>query len=188
MCGFKPVRRRLNDRRRLTKNAHVVHHDETRRASISARSTLQPCSYFMILEIGVSLASNLCRLAFFPPFGPSTRADYACSGTRSRHSARHRPCEISRRSIWHPQRPEGPNSVASRGATARLLFQSWSVSRQGAVVRVRDHQHESLTDRRAICTDLLWGNEFPQPRYGQGALQESMAAVYKTVTGHELQR
>ncbi|GAA5991001.1 hypothetical protein JCM5350_002006 [Sporobolomyces pararoseus] len=36
--------------------------------------------------------------------------------------------------------------------------------------------------------DLLWGNEFPQSRFGQGALQESMAAVYKFTTGHELQR
>ncbi|GAA5897469.1 uncharacterized protein JCM6883_006710 [Sporobolomyces salmoneus] len=36
--------------------------------------------------------------------------------------------------------------------------------------------------------DLLWGNEFPQARFGQGALQESMAAVYKFTTGHELQR
>ncbi|GAA5823187.1 hypothetical protein JCM11251_007515 [Rhodosporidiobolus azoricus] len=36
--------------------------------------------------------------------------------------------------------------------------------------------------------DLLWGNEFSQPRFGQGALQESMAAVYKLTTGHELQR
>ncbi|GJN92455.1 hypothetical protein Rhopal_005485-T1 [Rhodotorula paludigena] len=36
--------------------------------------------------------------------------------------------------------------------------------------------------------DLLWGNEFSQARFGQGALQESIAAVYKLVTGHELQR
>ncbi|GAA5898437.1 hypothetical protein JCM6882_007775 [Rhodosporidiobolus microsporus] len=36
--------------------------------------------------------------------------------------------------------------------------------------------------------DLLWGNEFSQSRFGQGALQESMAAVYKLTTGHELQR
>ncbi|GAA5835635.1 hypothetical protein JCM5353_004685, partial [Sporobolomyces roseus] len=36
--------------------------------------------------------------------------------------------------------------------------------------------------------DLLWGNEFSQSRFGQGALQESMAAVYKFTTGHELQR
>ncbi|BGP26418.1 cardiolipin synthase [Rhodotorula toruloides] len=36
--------------------------------------------------------------------------------------------------------------------------------------------------------DVLWGNEFSQPRFGQGALQESMAAVYKLTTGHELQR
>ncbi|KAL8283725.1 hypothetical protein RQP46_005520 [Phenoliferia psychrophenolica] len=36
--------------------------------------------------------------------------------------------------------------------------------------------------------DLLWGNDFEQPRFGQGALQESMAAVYKMTTGHELQR
>ncbi|KPV73613.1 uncharacterized protein RHOBADRAFT_54812 [Rhodotorula graminis WP1] len=36
--------------------------------------------------------------------------------------------------------------------------------------------------------DLLWGNEFAQARFGQGALQESIAAVYKRTTGHELQR
>lgn len=36
--------------------------------------------------------------------------------------------------------------------------------------------------------DLLWGNEFAQARFGQGALQESIAAVYKLTTGHELQR
>ncbi|GAA6029184.1 hypothetical protein JCM8097_001641 [Rhodosporidiobolus ruineniae] len=36
--------------------------------------------------------------------------------------------------------------------------------------------------------DLLWGNEFSQPRFGQGALQESMAAVLKHITGHELHR
>ncbi|GAA5876908.1 hypothetical protein JCM16303_006332 [Sporobolomyces ruberrimus] len=36
--------------------------------------------------------------------------------------------------------------------------------------------------------DLLWGNEFSQARFGQGALQESMAAVYRFTTGHELQR
>lgn len=36
--------------------------------------------------------------------------------------------------------------------------------------------------------DLLWGNEFSVSRFGQGALQESMAAVYKKITGHELQR
>lgn len=36
--------------------------------------------------------------------------------------------------------------------------------------------------------DLLWGNDFSQPRFGQGALQESMAAVYKATTGHELKR
>jgi len=36
--------------------------------------------------------------------------------------------------------------------------------------------------------DLLWGNEFSQARFGQGALQESIAAVYKRTTGHELQR
>ncbi|GAA6046971.1 hypothetical protein JCM3770_003457 [Rhodotorula araucariae] len=36
--------------------------------------------------------------------------------------------------------------------------------------------------------DLLWGNEFPQARFGQGALQESIAAVYKSVTGRELER
>ncbi|GAA5876931.1 hypothetical protein JCM8547_006313 [Rhodosporidiobolus lusitaniae] len=36
--------------------------------------------------------------------------------------------------------------------------------------------------------DLLWGNEFSQPRFGQGALQESMAAVHKLTTGYELHR
>ncbi|KAI5481399.1 cardiolipin synthase [Pseudohyphozyma bogoriensis] len=36
--------------------------------------------------------------------------------------------------------------------------------------------------------DLLWGNEFPQPRLGQGAFQESVASVYRMVTGLELQR
>ncbi|CEQ42412.1 SPOSA6832_04222 [Sporobolomyces salmonicolor] len=36
--------------------------------------------------------------------------------------------------------------------------------------------------------DLLWGNDFSQARFGQGALQESMAAVYKMTTGCELQR
>ncbi|GAA5891257.1 hypothetical protein JCM8208_002562 [Rhodotorula glutinis] len=36
--------------------------------------------------------------------------------------------------------------------------------------------------------DVLWGNEFSQARFGQGALQESIAAVYKLTTGHELQR
>ncbi|GAA5912181.1 hypothetical protein JCM5296_007503, partial [Sporobolomyces johnsonii] len=36
--------------------------------------------------------------------------------------------------------------------------------------------------------DLLWGNDFSQARFGQGALQESMAAVYKMTTGYELQR
>lgn len=36
--------------------------------------------------------------------------------------------------------------------------------------------------------DLLWGNEFSVSRFGQGALQESIAAVYKTITGYELQR
>ncbi|KAM0748710.1 HAD-superfamily hydrolase [Meredithblackwellia eburnea MCA 4105] len=36
--------------------------------------------------------------------------------------------------------------------------------------------------------DLLWGNEFSQPRFGQGAFQESMAAVFKFTTGYELQR
>ncbi|GAA5986125.1 hypothetical protein JCM10908_006420 [Rhodotorula pacifica] len=36
--------------------------------------------------------------------------------------------------------------------------------------------------------DLLWGNEFSVSRFGQGALQESMAAVYKLTTGYELQR
>lgn len=36
--------------------------------------------------------------------------------------------------------------------------------------------------------DLVWSNDFPQVRYGQGALQESMAAVYKCTTGYELQR
>ncbi|BGP50399.1 hypothetical protein JCM10450v2_006318 [Rhodotorula kratochvilovae] len=36
--------------------------------------------------------------------------------------------------------------------------------------------------------DLLWGNEFPVARFGQGALQESIAAMYKRVTGRELER
>lgn len=50
---------------------------------------------------------------------------------------------------------------------------------------------DSLSSDRELTwrlADLLWGNEFPQSRYGQGAFQESMAAVYKAVTGHELQR
>ncbi|KAK4057079.1 hypothetical protein OIO90_001979 [Microbotryomycetes sp. JL221] len=36
--------------------------------------------------------------------------------------------------------------------------------------------------------DLLWGNEFSQPRHGQGVFQESCAAVYKTITGYDLHR
>lgn len=36
--------------------------------------------------------------------------------------------------------------------------------------------------------DMLWGNDFPQSRFGQGAFQEAMAAVYKRTTGLELQR
>ena len=36
--------------------------------------------------------------------------------------------------------------------------------------------------------DLLWQNDFPQPRFGQGALQEAAAAIYQLTTGHELQR
>lgn len=36
--------------------------------------------------------------------------------------------------------------------------------------------------------DLLWGNDFAQPRFGQGALQQAMAGIYQFTTGHELQR
>ena len=36
--------------------------------------------------------------------------------------------------------------------------------------------------------DLLWGNDFPQPRFGQGAFQTSVAAVYKETTGYDLHR
>ena len=36
--------------------------------------------------------------------------------------------------------------------------------------------------------DLLWSNDYPQTRFGQGAFQESMAAVYRRTTGYELQR
>ncbi|CAD6581249.1 MAG: hypothetical protein CYPHOPRED_001525 [Cyphobasidiales sp. Tagirdzhanova-0007] len=35
--------------------------------------------------------------------------------------------------------------------------------------------------------DLLWGNDWPEPRYGQGAFQEAFRAVWKRTTGHELQ-
>lgn len=33
----------------------------------------------------------------------------------------------------------------------------------------------------------VWGNEFPVPRLGQGAFAEAFKAVYKTVTGQDLQ-
>lgn len=36
--------------------------------------------------------------------------------------------------------------------------------------------------------DMLWGNEWSQPRFGQGALQTSIAAVFKEVTGYDLHR
>ncbi|KAK4052386.1 hypothetical protein OIV83_002188 [Microbotryomycetes sp. JL201] len=36
--------------------------------------------------------------------------------------------------------------------------------------------------------DLVWGNEFSQPRHGQGAFQHSCASVFHTITGHELHR
>lgn len=36
--------------------------------------------------------------------------------------------------------------------------------------------------------DLLWGNDFSQPRFGQGAFQTSVAAVYKDTTGYDLHR
>lgn len=73
--------------------------------------------------------------------------------------------------------------MASRSANAGLLLQSRSVQAADICLAISC----TLTSSLAVI-DLLWGNEFPQPRYGQGALQESMAAVYKTVTGHELQR
>lgn len=34
--------------------------------------------------------------------------------------------------------------------------------------------------------DLLWGNDYPEPRYGQGAFQEAFKAVWKRTTGREL--
>ncbi|KDE09526.1 HAD-superfamily subfamily IIA hydrolase [Microbotryum lychnidis-dioicae p1A1 Lamole] len=36
--------------------------------------------------------------------------------------------------------------------------------------------------------DLLWGNEFSQPRFGQGAFQESVAAVWKRTYNKDLIR
>ncbi|KAM0790691.1 hypothetical protein ACM66B_004549 [Microbotryomycetes sp. NB124-2] len=36
--------------------------------------------------------------------------------------------------------------------------------------------------------DLVWGNEFSQPRHGQGAFQQSCASVFETITGHQLYR
>lgn len=36
--------------------------------------------------------------------------------------------------------------------------------------------------------DMLWGNEWSQPRFGQGALQTSIASVFKEVTGYDLHR
>lgn len=38
------------------------------------------------------------------------------------------------------------------------------------------------------ANDLLWSNDFPQLRFGQGCFQESMAAIYQKTTGLELQR
>lgn len=34
--------------------------------------------------------------------------------------------------------------------------------------------------------DLLWGNDWSEPRFGQGAFQEAFRAVWKRTTGQEL--
>ncbi|BGP18599.1 hypothetical protein JCM10213_004232 [Rhodosporidiobolus nylandii] len=67
-------------------------------------------------------------------------------------------------------------------------------AQDGVFGTLKDHKDKSLwTKERQLPVhfsnpDLLWGNEFSQSRFGQGALQESMAAVYKLTTGHELHR
>lgn len=35
--------------------------------------------------------------------------------------------------------------------------------------------------------DLIWGNDFPTPRFGQGAFQEAVRAVYETASGRPLE-
>lgn len=35
--------------------------------------------------------------------------------------------------------------------------------------------------------DMQWASDYPQPRFGQGALIESIKAIYRAVTGHELE-
>ncbi|GAA5974993.1 hypothetical protein JCM11641_006794 [Rhodosporidiobolus odoratus] len=67
-------------------------------------------------------------------------------------------------------------------------------SQDGVFGTLKDHKDASLfTKDKQLPVhfsnpDLLWGNEFSQSRFGQGALQESIAAVYKLTTGYELHR
>lgn len=37
------------------------------------------------------------------------------------------------------------------------------------------------------AADLLWGNDFPQVRFGQGAFLKAVSSIYHAMTGKELQ-
>ncbi|PWN21510.1 HAD-superfamily hydrolase [Microstroma glucosiphilum] len=66
------------------------------------------------------------------------------------------------------------------------------------VLRGKDNVWGTLEDQQVLGTkpqipvyfshgDLVWGNEFPVPRLGQGAFADAFKAVYKAVTGLDLQ-
>lgn len=68
------------------------------------------------------------------------------------------------------------------------------LSSRGIIGTSKDRSNPALWTKEAQLPvyfsnpDLLWSNRSSQPRFGQGALQEAVAGIYKATTGYDLHR
>lgn len=77
------------------------------------------------------------------------------------------------------------------GRDMQILYDIVS-SRDGVVGRPKDVEDDSQWTADAQVPvffsnpDLLWSNEFPQPRFGQGSFQTAFKSVFRETTGRDL--
>lgn len=60
-------------------------------------------------------------------------------------------------------------------------------SKNGIIGTQRRNYHVQDTPIFFSNPDFLWSNEYPSPRYGQGAFKTALEAIYKRHTGKELE-
>jgi HAD superfamily hydrolase (TIGR01456 family) len=63
------------------------------------------------------------------------------------------------------------------------------VMSENGVLGTRRHQHSPIPaiPIHFSNNDLLWANDYPVPRYGQGAFKTIVDSLYEQTTGHKLQ-